>query len=218
MILQLVLGAVLGAIISAMLTVLLDYERQPKLTFSIEAPPYDAHYGPGAPATEGRYLRLRVSNEGPWSRWMLRLPATQCRAEITFHHLDGQNVLGRTMAGRWSETPEPLTIPIVSGHTVISQIIDSARLTADSHIDIQPGQSTLLDIAARFDADDDCYGWNNEAYLTPSPWRNPLWRLPNNRYDVRVAVVSGGRRWTHAARLVNDLSRQDFRLEPITPR
>lgn len=99
---------------------------------------------------------------------MIRLPATQCRAEITFYHLDGHSAHGRTMAGRWADTPQPIFVPLMNqSGQVIGHIIDMSRLTLDSRIDIQPGESTLLDVAGRFDAEEDCYGWNNEAYFDP---------------------------------------------------
>ena len=153
---ELLLGAILGAILSALTSVVItigvERLRQPKLLLSIETPPTDATYDPGRPARQARYVRIWVFNESPsgWCSWIMRQPALQCRAEITFHHLDGQNVFGRTMAGRWAGTPEPTAIPVVGPTGIQFQIIDYARLTSDSRIDIQPGEGTGLDVAARF--------------------------------------------------------------------
>ncbi len=96
------------------------------------------------------------------------------------------------------------------------QLVDFARLTTDSRIDIQSGEDTKLDVAARFDRDDDCYGWNNEAYFSAALWRSPLWKLAKGRYLVKAVVISAGLRWKFRARLVNDVARSDFRLEPLT--
>ncbi len=215
---ELVLGAVLGAILSALtsvaITIKVERLRQPRLRLSIETPPTDRTYD-DRPARQARYVRVWVFNEPPsgWSNWIMRQPALQCRAEITFHHLDGQNVFGRTMAGRWAGTPEPTTIPVVGPSGIQFQIVDFVRLTTDSRIDIQPGEGTALDVAARFDDEDECYGWNNEAYFVSTPWRNPNWRLDKGRYLVRAVVISAGQRYQFEARLVNDTSRTDFRLE-----
>jgi hypothetical protein len=92
-------------------------------------------------------------------------------------------------------------------------MVDYARLTTGSRIDIQTGEGTALDIAARFDNEDDCYGWNNDAYFVSTPWRNPNWKLVRGRYLVRVVVISAGQKFNFEARLVNDVSRSDFRLE-----
>lgn len=117
------------------------------------------------------------------------------------------------MAGRWAGTPEPTAIPVIGTNGVEFQIIDYARLTTDSRIDIQPGEGTALDIAAKFDDEPECYGWSNEAYFVRTPWRNPSWKLDKGRYRVRAVVISGGHKYSFEARLINDVSRTDFRLE-----
>jgi hypothetical protein len=112
---------------------------------------------------------------------MIRASALQCRATITFHHLDGQNIFGRAMNGRWSGSPEPVTLPVVGPQGQQFQIIDFTRLTLESRMDIYPGQIECLDIAARSDDDEECYGWNNEAYFSVSPWKTQNWRLARGR-------------------------------------
>jgi hypothetical protein len=206
-----ILGAVFSALISTAITIWIERLRQPKLRLSIEQPPLDSHYGPGSPATEARYLRLVVRNEpapGLLS-WITRLPALQCRGEITFHHLDGQKVMDRIMRGRWAESPEPL-LPVIVAGGVAMPIIDQARINAESRVDIQPGEGVRLDIAARFDDEQPCYGWNNEAYS--HNWRSPQWALPPGRYVVRAVVISSGQKHELIVRLVNDVPRADFRL------
>jgi hypothetical protein len=95
-------------------------------------------------------------------------------------------------------------------------IIDPIRLITESRIDVYPGESQLLDVAARFDDDEDCYGWNNEAYFSNPLWRNPAWRLPRGRYLARVEVTSSGQKCIGLFRLINDVARRDFRLEPAS--
>lgn len=51
------------------------------------------------------------------------------------------------------------------------------------------------------------------AYFVSTQWRNPAWRLITGRYLVRAVVVCGGQRFRFQARLINDVSRTDFRLE-----
>jgi|GEM_PF-6151443 len=77
-------------------------------------------------------------------------------------------------------------------------------------------ESELLDIGARFDKDEECYGWNNEAYFSDPLWRNPNWKLRRARYLVKVTITSSGQKCVGAFRLVNDVARTDFRLEPAT--
>jgi hypothetical protein len=213
------LQLVAGGIITILTAVLVEYLRTPSLKLSIEAPPLDVHYDSGRPATAGRYLRLKLSNKAlPSSmRWLQRTAALQCHGNITFHHLnDGQNVFGRAMAVRWAASPEPIPIQAITTEGVRIQIFDPMRLTTECRVDVYPGEFELLDVCARFDEDHECYGWNNEAYFSNPLWRNPAWRLDRGRYLVRVEITSSGQKCVGCFRIINDVARNDFRLETAT--
>jgi hypothetical protein len=81
-------------------------------------------------------------------------------------------------------------------------------------MDIHTGSGEKLDIAARFDQDDVCFGWNNEGYFSKPQWRNPKWRLLPGRYIVKVEVISSGEKTMDLYRLCNDVAINDFRLDP----
>ncbi|MBK8781285.1 MAG: hypothetical protein IPO22_05680 [Anaerolineales bacterium] len=84
------------------------------------------------------------------------------------------------MAGRWNGSPEPVAPIAISGDNItIKNVTISFDLSAASSLkrDIFPGNLERLDIAARFDADNECYGWNNEAYFSDPQWRNSKWQL-----------------------------------------
>jgi hypothetical protein len=75
-------------------------------------------------------------------------------------------------------------------------------------MDIHPGDSELLDVAVRFDTDQDCYGWNNETYFLQPPalfGRNPKWRLGYDRFLVKIVVRSSGHTRAAVFRLINDV-------------
>ena len=208
-----------GALIAVFIAVSVEYMRRPNLQLVIETPhrtfltlPTDARHG--------RYLRLRLVNKPlpGWARWMARAPALQCRGTITFHHLDGQNVFGREMVVRWAGSPQPIPIQAVTQDGVGIQIFDPMRLTLESRIDVYPGEEELLDVAARHDDDEECYGWNNETYFCSTPWRNPDWKLPRGRYLVKLTIRSSGQKCIGRFRLINDVSRKDCRLEDAQPR
>lgn len=212
-------GVIAGAVIAVLIAIGIEYLRRPSLSLAIEQTPIDCSYTDHHPARETRYVRLVLSNKPlpSWAQWMLRSPALQCRGTITFHHLDGQNVFGRGMAVRWAGSPQPIPLEAVTSNNERFQIFDPMRLTLDSRIDVYPGEHEVLDVAARHDAEPECYGWNNEAYLQPSVWRTPTWRLSAGRYLVKVVVVSSGQKCTDVFRLVNDVPRSDFRLDPAQP-
>jgi len=194
----------------------IEYLRRPRLELSIETPPFDWTAQLGAPAQAMRSLRVNLSNKelSRWAKWMVRSSALQCRAAVSFHHLDGQNVFGRLMDGRWAGSAQPVPLPVIGPGGQQFQLIDYERLTLASRIDVYPGETELLDIAFRADNDVECFGWNNEAYFSTPAWRNPRWRLPPGRYVVVVAVRSSGQKCVRSFRLINDVARTDFRLEP----
>jgi hypothetical protein len=211
-----IVGVVVGGVITILTAILIEKLRAPKLTLSIESPTCDMTYPPGKPAGAARYLRLKLSNEplSPLARWMMRSAALQCRAEITFHHVsDGQDIFGHAMSVRWSNSPQPIASQIIDNTGMVRyQILDFGRTLAVSRIDVYPGEAQLFDVAARFDDETECYGWNDESYA--HNWRNPQWKLPQGRYLVRAVVTSSGQRCVGIFRLLSELSRPEFRLEP----
>src|SRR4051812_10116275 len=96
----------IGLFSAIVVAIAVELIRKPRLMLSIEQQPIDHTYAHG---TTARFVRLRISAAVPWkgTRWMVRAPASNCKAVITFHHMDGGNVFGREMIGRWSNTPEP---------------------------------------------------------------------------------------------------------------
>ena len=86
--------------------------------------------------------------------------------------------------------------------------------TLEPRVDVFPGEKERLDVAARFDTASECYGWSNESYFSDPVWRNERWKLQNQRYFVKITIVTSGEKVTKIFRLINDVSRQDFRIEP----
>jgi hypothetical protein len=108
------------------------------------------------------------------------------------------------MAVRWANSPEPIASQIVDlDNKVQFHILDFTRTSTESRIDVYPGEEELLDVAVRFDGEADCYGWNNESYIYN--WRCPNWRLPRERFLVKVVITSSGQKCTDVFRLINDV-------------
>ena len=112
--------------------------------------------------------------------------------------------------------PSLFPSPFVLGNQQ-GMLWDIGRLSAPQRMDIPVGTAEPVDVAGKFDDDDDCYGWNNETYFSNPHWRNPAWRLPHGRYLVHVVVRSQGETAEGTFRLANDVPRGDFRLEPAMP-
>lgn len=208
-----ILEVVLGAIVAILLTIWIENLRKPRLEIDI-VPPQDKNYE-NRPAKKARFLYLKITNKPLpwWSRWMSRDAATHCHGTITFHHLDGQNVFGRAMPVRWSGSPEPTPTQVILGNQSFL-IIDSSRIAFISRMDIYPGEAESIDTAVKFDDENECYGWSNENYFTDPVWRNPNWKLASGRYLIKVTIITSGDKISKVFRLVNDVPRNDFRLEP----
>ncbi|MCL5961247.1 MAG: hypothetical protein M1358_18390 [Chloroflexi bacterium] len=208
------IGIILGGIITILTTISVENLRKRRLALQIGSPA-DGNYQ-NRPARKARFLHVKVLNKSLpwWAKWMSRSAAIQCHGTISFHHLDdGQDVFGRAMAIRWSGSPEPVpSIINIDGRQGF--LIDPSRFAIEQRWDIFPGESTDIDVASRFDDEEECYGWSNENYLIEPQWRNPRWKLSRGRYLVKITVVSAGERCTEVFRLINDVPQDAFRLEP----
>lgn len=211
------LETVLGAVIAIVITIAVENWRRPKLRLEI-APFGEPTYGPGKPATSSRYLALRLHNDSlpRFVGWMSRSAAFRCNGQITFHHLiDGQDFFGKSMPIRWGATEQPIPQQLVdTAGRLIGHIVDEDRLMRTPTVDIYPGEHADLDVAVRFDSDNDCFGWSNLNYHSNPPWRHPGWKLPPGRYLVKVTLRSAGEKCNGLFRLVNDGPRDSFRLLP----
>ena len=210
------MGIIFGAIIAILIPIFIEFLRRPRLQLTI-GPVKDQKYD-SRPAERKRALRLKVENLPlpEWAGWMSRNPALQCGGYITFHHLDGQKVFRRSMIIRWTESPEPIPIIFhIDGKK--GYIVDPARITLEQRKDVFPGKSEIIDVACRYDKDEECYGWNNESYFSDPAWRNPSLKLEKGRYLVSVTIGSSGQTCTALFRLINDVGIEDFRLENARP-
>jgi hypothetical protein len=121
------------------------------------------------------------------------------------------------MPVRWVATPEPIPNQIVTLTGQVQFLVrDFGRAATESRVDVYPGEETLLDIAVRFEDEENCYGWNNDSYFFN--WRNPNWRLTQDRYLVKVVITSSGQRCVGKFRMINNVnSYSDFRVTELLP-
>ena len=208
---------VAGGFITILVTIFVEVLRRPKLRLAV-GNTVDTIYAEERPAKKGRYLYVDLVNDPlPWyACWMSRGAALQCSGTITFHNLDGQLFFAREMPVRFSRTPEPVPVQLKVGEDVIT-FFDPSRASAESRIDVYPGESTPLDVAVKFESEEEAYGWSNLNYFSTPRWRNPDWKLPQGRYLVEITISSSGRKCRDVFRLFNEAGPKDFRLRPALP-
>jgi len=196
----------------------IESQRKPKLHLTIESPPLDRPHPPGAGVAQSRFLRVIVINN-PMPKplqWLGRSAAYHCAGDIEFHHLeDGAPIFSRAMPIRWAGSEEPFQ-PQGMQDGSVKLVFDMAKYHAAFWRDCYPGTPELVDIAARYDQEEECYGWTTESYLEGRGWRNPEFKLPKGRYLVRVTIRSSGDKLSPVFKLDNSGAREDFRLQPAT--
>ena len=181
---------VVGACIAVLIPIIIEALRKPRLELTIAAAA-DAEYPEKTPARKVRFLHVDVENKP--LRLMSRNTAIQCHGSITFHNLDGQRFFEKSMPIRWvgPGQPEPTLVPIIADGKNIGGIPD-LRFSLAPKVDIAPGEKEPLGVAARFDNDNDCFGWSNDNYFSDPPWRNQTWKLRPGCYLVKINVVCAG--------------------------
>jgi hypothetical protein len=204
---------IIGALIAIGVALGVELLKRPSLELE-RSKPTDAEYEENSPARRARFLHVTVWNRD--SRLISRQPALRCHGKVSFYRLDGQPIFDRGMTIRWTGEghPEPIPIPIFSPEGKVLGGIPDLRFSLVPKVDIAPGQSEKLGIAARFEDDKECYGWCNDNYFSHPRWRNPKWQLDRGCYLAEVVVVCAGASVRQLFRLINEGTREDFRLEP----
>lgn len=193
-----------GAVVAILIAIAVEYLRSPKLKLEIEPiSTVPLHSANTTYQIESIKVRLFNKKLPLFASWMLREPASQCRAIITFYDLQGKETPGGAMNGRWPNSPQPVPTVVVGPNNQQFAILDQEKLTLVSRIDVFPDESEPLDIAMRVIGQSDCYGWNNESYFSVPQFFNPKWKLPMGGYLVKVVVISSGQKCTKIFHLVN---------------
>jgi len=208
----LVLGGVIGFVASLFATLWVEFLRRPILTFQI------GETADGSRGTDSwRFLHVEVLNniKAPsWLRWILlpglppRYAASAAQAWVSYSQ-KGSEIL--RVEGRWSSTPEPLT-PTTQG-----ALFDSSKVLGGQRENIPYGGKSAVAIGLKFDGEKDCFAFNSWSYAFPK-WKNPDWRLPDDRYEVRVVVTTSGYQFLSPVYVLDNPSprRSDFCGVPVS--
>lgn len=186
------LELLIGFILGVTATILLEWIRSPRITFSINQS-QDINVGP----LSATVLSLIIKNRD-LPKIIHRNIAYQCHGHIDFFTLKGKRIGKREMIARWSTLQQPIN---TTKEEVIFHVLNSFK-------DINPGESEPMDIAIRYKGENQCYGWNTEAYL--HNLRNKCYELQKGEYIINIEIKSSGIVFKEKFWLIN---KREFKLE-----
>lgn len=113
------------------------------------------------------------------------------------------------MTARWSEADPPRVMQTSRPDGTYVAALESVQYA----IDIPTGECGTIALAYRAKDSESCYGWTNESYL--HNFQHPSWKLDKGRHIARIRVVTAGREFVDAFKIINDAPFNDFRIEAI---
>lgn len=212
-----VISAFLGAVFSFFLSIPIEYQRKPKLSILLEAFNFEEHLV-DKPAKKIKVLRVKLVNRKVkpfFSWWLKRESATHCNATIQLLSIEGLAPLfSSPVHARWTRSDEPYTVQIDSNTKQPQIVFDPAKYNAVMTRNCYPANDEPIDIATRYDNEEECYIWNNDIYY--KGWRNIDLRIPKGVYYVVVTVYTSGEKTYGFFKLQNLLKIKDFQLLEIS--
>ena len=210
---QIVLGSALGVFLTFIINVIYEKRKMPKLILKCADKPHeDADYSKESPARHARFLGVDLINESPSpvaQRFFMRHTAENCTGHITFQDEQGDPLFSTIlMPIRWaSSTDFALCVTTEDGQR--SWWIMSSP--AEKTVNLAPGNSGRIVIAAKFDDDTECYGWTRDNLV--KGWRNPDWKISKEKCKATVFIDSGGRQIKKQFTVINPGTRKQFTLK-----
>jgi len=205
-----ILGSLAGLLLSVMAAIVFWFFHKPKLQTFLLSDTYDNSSG----NKNGSWVRLGIKNLSQLRllSWIGRASAVGCQGHIRFYTLTPgvqEMFPSSPMKIKWTLAGDPASL--VSDQSGTRLEVDESKFDQSSVRELHPGIQEFIDIAVRFDNEQDSYGWANSSYLSPT--RHSEWRLPSGQWLVRVDVTGVGTvKLTEVFLLINSGNRQDMRL------
>ena len=105
---------------------------------------------------------------------------------------------------RWTGSPQP-------SQFIHNGVLHWSDIDLLQYRDLHTNRGEGIDIAAKFGAETDCFGFTNTSYL--HGLKHPEWRLPEGRYTLQISIFAGSYVATKTFILRNDWPRLDFCLQ-----
>ena len=105
---------------------------------------------------------------------------------------------------RWTGSPQPPQF-------IHNGVLHWSDIDLLRYRDLHTNRGEGIDIATKFGAETDCFGFTNTSYL--HGLKHPEWRLPEGRYTLQISIFAGSYVATKTFILRNDWPRLDFCLQ-----
>jgi len=134
-----------------------------------------------------RWVHVDVCNKP--SSFLTRSPAFECIGSVTYTSLDGIDVKGPRET-KWESRPEPESLQYDAEGKPVGRSIEIGTLQLLKVETIHPGgRPKGLDIAVKFDGENDAWIWTPESYVR---YNRPECQLKEGIYRVKVRIESPG--------------------------
>lgn len=224
---ELVIGTTFGTVSGFLVSLFLEKMKKPQIRMEVAEP----ELGTGSNA---KYLWVNIKNmplKGFMSFFTDRGTAYACKAFVSVYTFENHSFCFK-MPGRWGETITPEYEEVKLESKIIGKIapvpdskaliitrgdgVQIRRRLINEQItyDIPAGSSTILDIVARQNNENECYGWNDENYLLDDKSIGIERRkLKPGQYIAVVRLEVGGHEFYETFKIRNDEPFEKFRLE-----
>lgn len=184
------LSIVGGGVIAIAVALAVEWGKRPRLAVELARRASDLRW---------EILHVKVINKpvGGWpGHLVLRNDARGCRVRVKFLRRDvaGQSSHRMEIGGRWSATPQPLSI--VSTSHGLGAAFDINKLPQTERFDLQPDEAgEAVAIAIKHTGDQEAYAFNSKSYAAwaaRADFRHEPFKLGMGQYDVEVTASVGG--------------------------
>jgi hypothetical protein len=164
-------------IVSAIMIILIDYFRKPRIEIRYKDEPISKD--------PRRWVHVFVVNKP--LQIISRYTAMECRGKVVYTHLQTGETKG-PFENKWASRVNPIRVELDSSNRPVV-LVDETLIQQAKVENIPPGAERGLDIAVKFNGENEAYIWTPESYYNR---KNPKYELKQGEYRVKVRIEAPG--------------------------
>lgn len=203
--------SIIGVLVGAAIVMLIERQRKPNLSLNIGYAG-ETDWGENQNPRYVKVLEIGVKNSQLCHLlrpFMHRNAAVHCYGNVFFYEQSGEEYtrIFNKIDVKWTSLP--------ATQIIHSKILKGFTPYEVKYNDIHPGETELIDIAAKYDDDEDCYVWCYDSYKCLR-LKNPELRIPNKECFVYMDIRFAGQHLIDVFKMINGKSREQFELKNIS--